>query len=214
MSHAGGVARSFDVLSYPAALPISSMSLDAPRERGVREPLVSGRPDASFEEQFRTCYAARFATLFTYLDRLTGDADLASDVVQEAFLRLYRRGAMPDEPAGWLVVVANNLVRDERRRTSRQLRLLTESPSRAPSSTPSAGPDADLERAERVRAVRAALETVTPRDRQALLLRHAGYSYREIAAALRLAEGSVGTTLLRAGRAFRDAFKEMHGAPE
>ena len=46
---------------------------------------MAGRPDASFEEQFRTCYAARFASLFNYLDRLTGDADLASDMVQETF---------------------------------------------------------------------------------------------------------------------------------
>jgi RNA polymerase sigma-70 factor (ECF subfamily) len=180
----------------------------------MRAQPVAGRPDPSFEEEFRTCYTARFAPLFSYLDRLTGDADLASDTAQEAFARLHRRGAMPDEPAAWLVVVANNLLQDERRRASRQLRLLAEEPSRAPSGTPAAGPDADLERAERVRAVRAALEAVTPRDRQALLLRHADYSYREIAAALHLAEGSVGTTLVRAGQAFRRAFKEMYGAPE
>jgi len=62
--------------------------------------------------------------------------------------------------------------------------------------------------------VRAALDRLTPRDRQALLLRHAGYSYREIAAALHLAEGSVGTMLVRAGQVFRAAFKEMHGAPD
>jgi RNA polymerase sigma factor (sigma-70 family) len=77
-----------------------------------------------------------------------------------------------------------------------------------------ADPAADLERAEQIRAVRAALETLTLRDRQALLLRHGGYSYREIAAALGLAETSVGTTLVRAGQAFRAAFQEMHGAPE
>jgi RNA polymerase sigma-70 factor, ECF subfamily len=160
------------------------------------------------------CYAERFASLFTYLDRLTGDPELASDAAQEAFVRLHRRGAMPDHPGGWLVAVANNLVRDERRRTTRQLRLLSHHPDRAPSGSPAADPAADLERAERVRAVRAALDLLTPRDRQALLLRHAGYSYREIAVALRLAEGSVGTTLVRAGQMFRDAFKEMHGAPD
>lgn len=175
---------------------------------------VHGSSDASFEQQFRECYSARFASLFRYLDRLTGDADLAADTAQDAFVRLYRRGAMPDEPAGWLVVVATNVLRDERRRAFRQLRLLAQEPSRAPSGMPAAGPDADLERAEHVRAVRAALESVSPRDRQALLLRHAGYSYREIAAALHLAEGSVGTTLVRAGQVFRRAYKEMHGAPD
>ena len=77
-----------------------------------------------------------------------------------------------------------------------------------------ADPAADLERAERIGAVRAALETLTLRDRQALLLKHAGYSYREIAGAVGLAETSVGTTLVRAGQAFRAAFQELHGAPE
>jgi DNA-directed RNA polymerase specialized sigma24 family protein len=62
--------------------------------------------------------------------------------------------------------------------------------------------------------VRAALDRPTLRDRQALLLRHGGYSYREIAAALGLAETSVGTTLVRAGQAFRAAFQEMHDASE
>jgi RNA polymerase sigma-70 factor, ECF subfamily len=175
---------------------------------------VSTRSEPSFEEEFRACYAARFASLFSYLDRLTGDPELASDAAQEAFVRLHQRGEMPDHPAGWLVAVANNLVRDERRRTTRRLRVLSEHPSRAPSGSPAADPAADLERAEQVGAVRATLDKLTPRDRQALLLRHAGYSYREIAVALHLAEGSVGTMLVRAGQVFRAAFKEMHGAPE
>ena len=78
--------------------------------------------EASFEAAFRACYAARFAPLFGYLDRLTGDPDLAADVAQEAFVRLHRRGEMPDQPAGWLVAVANNLVRDEQRALGQCLR--------------------------------------------------------------------------------------------
>jgi RNA polymerase sigma factor (sigma-70 family) len=170
--------------------------------------------ETTFEEAFRACYAARFAPLFTYLDRLTGDPDLAADVAQEAFVRLHRRGEMPDQPAGWLVAVANNLVRDERRRVTRQLRLLSEEPGRAPAGAPAGDPFDDVERAERIAAVRAALERLSLRDRQALLLRHGGYSYREIAAALGLAETSVGTTLVRASHAFRAAFEEMHDASE
>jgi RNA polymerase sigma factor (sigma-70 family) len=170
--------------------------------------------ESPFEEAFRACYATRYAPLFTYLDRLTGDPDLAADVAQETFVRLHRRGEMPDQPAGWLVAVANNLVRDERRRVTRQLRLLAEEPTRAPVGTPSSDPAEDVERAERITAVRAALERLSLRDRQALLLRHGGYSYREIAAALGLAETSVGTTLVRASHAFRAAFEEMHDASE
>jgi RNA polymerase sigma-70 factor (ECF subfamily) len=39
-----------------------------------------------------------------------------------------------------------------------------------------------------------------------LLLRHAGYTYTEIAATLDLAVGSVGVLLARGERAFRDAY--------
>jgi len=185
-------------------------------------PFAAARPsgavravdDSSFEDAFRACYSARFAPLFTYLDRLTGDPELAADVAQEAFVRLHRRGEMPDQPAGWLVAVANNLVRDERRRVTRQLRLLTEEPSRAPSGTPPGDPSADLERSERIEAVRSALNRLNLRDRQALLLRHGGYSYREIAAALGLAETSIGTTLVRASHAFRAAYQELDRASD
>jgi DNA-directed RNA polymerase specialized sigma24 family protein len=47
-----------------------------------------------------------------------------------------------------------------------------------------------------------------------LLLRHGGYSYREIAAALGLAETSVGTTLVRASHAFRAAYQELDRASD
>lgn len=181
------------------------MTLDA-------RPAGRGRT-ASFEDAFQALYARRFAGLFRYLDRLAGDAELAADVAQEAFIRLHARGEMPDQPMGWLVTVANNLVRDERRLTGRRLQLLAEQPQRVPLGA-AADPGADLERAERIDAVRAALDTLTERERQALLLRHAGYSYREIAAALGLADTSVGTTLVRAGQAFRAAYQELHGAPE
>lgn len=45
--------------------------------------------------------------------------------------------------------------------------------------------------------VRATLAVLPDRQATALLLRHAGHSYREIAAALGVAEGSVGVLLAR-----------------
>jgi DNA-directed RNA polymerase specialized sigma24 family protein len=62
--------------------------------------------------------------------------------------------------------------------------------------------------------VREALDGLTLRDRQMLLLRHEGYSYREIAQALGVPETGVGTMLVRATAAFRAAFLEKNRAPE
>jgi RNA polymerase sigma factor (sigma-70 family) len=52
---------------------------------------------------------------------------------------------------------------------------------------------------------RTALDTLPDRDRMLLLLRHEGYSYRELARAVGVAESSVGTLLVRATRMFREA---------
>src|SRR5687768_10247137 len=57
--------------------------------------------------------------------------------------------------------------------------------------------------------VRTSLAVLPERQATALLLRHAGHSYREIATALGVAEGSVGVLLARGERAFRRAHEEM-----
>jgi RNA polymerase sigma-70 factor (ECF subfamily) len=55
--------------------------------------------------------------------------------------------------------------------------------------------------------VRAALETLTPRDREALLLKAEGFNYDEIAATLGLARGAIGTTLARARKRLVEAYR-------
>jgi RNA polymerase sigma-70 factor (ECF subfamily) len=121
---------------------------------------------------------------------------------------------MPNDTRAWLVSVASNLFRDERRGSSRRRRLLTAVPSDAVVGDVALTPDEDVELNERRRMVRRVLDGLPERDRQVLLLRHEGYSYREIATALDLAEPSVGTFLARARQAFQTAFREMHGSPD
>ena len=170
------------------------------------------RADSSFDAEFRRVFESRFPSLYRYVDRLTGDAALAADVAQETFIRLYRRGAMPEDVPGWLASVANNLVRDEHRRSARRLRLLAREALDPAVGDVRALPDAELVAQEQRRAVHAALDGMRERERQLLLLRHEGYSYRELAVALGLTESSVGTLLARAKAAFRSAFEERHGA--
>jgi RNA polymerase sigma-70 factor (ECF subfamily) len=164
-----------------------------------------------FDEAFRRMFDQRFALLYRYLHRLTGDTALADDVAQEAFVRLYDRAKMPDSPVAWLITVANNLVRDEYRRTERRSRLLSirlEPPDPAPSA------DAEVLLNERTLQVRRVLATLSLRHRQALLLRHEGHSYLEIAEIIGVAPGSVGTTLVRATAAFVAAYGRMNEASE
>lgn len=169
----------------------------------------SGRP---FAELVREVHDAHYASIFRYLDRLSGDPDLAADIAQEAFVRLFRRGSLPDKPDRWLVTVALNLFRNERSTVGRRARLAAR---HAGDLRPASGPT-PAERFDALRSqarVREALNRLSPRERELLLLRAEGYSYRDLAAVLRLNPASVGTLLARAKRAFESAYAEVEHAP-
>jgi RNA polymerase sigma factor (sigma-70 family) len=144
-----------------------------------------------------------YGSLVRMLYRRTGDRDRAEDLAQETFARAV--SAPPDNPRPWLFAVALNLVREDGRRAStrgRRLELLrNEDGPRAPT------PDVVYEQNEEAGRVRAALATLKERDREALLLKAEGFNYDEIAEALGLARGAVGTTLARARRRLVDAYR-------
>ena len=69
-------------------------------------------------------------------------------------------------------------------------------------------PDLSLERQETRERVRSALDTLAERDREMLLMRYSGFSYREIADVIGLAATSIGTLLSRAEKRFERAMTE------
>ena len=156
----------------------------------------------NFEATFEELYPG----LFRYCHRLTGDPDLAEDVVQEAFVRLYdRRVEGTDEGLrAWLFRTATHLVRDGHRVRENRRRLLEAYPVRPGGSEQ---PDEAVQRRERVAHVREALEHLSEREHDMLLMRHAGFSYREIAEAVEVAPSSVGTRLARAERNFVSVYR-------
>ena len=163
---------------------------------------------ASYHEQFVGLFEAHSRRLFRYLNRLAGDAELAADLVQETFIRLYQRGEPPDAPEAWLISVAMNLFRNASTTQRRRKRLLTVSRSEGAHSDAELRPDHQVLLEETSARVRAAVDGMPERDRHLLLLRAEGYSYREIAGALELNEASVGVLLARARRSFRDHYEE------
>lgn len=107
----------------------------------------------------------------------------------------------------WLTTVANNLFRDEHRRSRRRRNLREANPTMFVYADPGPDPSEDLARQERIRRVRRALDGLPLRYRQALLMRHEGYSYREIASALDYRMSGVGKLIARATQAFRCAYE-------
>jgi RNA polymerase sigma-70 factor (ECF subfamily) len=158
---------------------------------------------------FRTYNSA----LVRYLTRRLGDRDWAEEVAQETFLRAARQeeGTLVNERA-WLFAVATNLVRDEARKDSRRRRHLELLRHEAKVEESLEPEPHSIERAEEAAAARRALEMLTERDREALLMREEGLEYHEIARALELSLGSVGTTLSRARKRLVEAYESLYGA--
>ena len=148
-------------------------------------------------EVYRTTYQA----LVRFLYRKVWDPHRAEDLAQEAFARAVVH--RPTNARGWLFIVAANMARDDARRAALERRHLTLLKSEPPPTAP-ASDDAVHEADERSR-VQAALEQLTPRDREVLLLWDAELSYDEIAAQTGLARAAIGTTLARARRKLVEA---------
>ena len=157
---------------------------------------------------FDAVFAKLYPSLFRYLQRLTGDEDVAEDIAQESFVRLLRQSLPEEEVRPWLFTVAMNLVRDRARKSDRRQRLLTTAPELV---TRRPLPDEDLERSERVATVRDVLERLPERDRQLLVMREEGFKYDEIARVIGVAPASVGTLIARALKKFAAEYEAREG---
>jgi RNA polymerase sigma-70 factor (ECF subfamily) len=153
-------------------------------------------------------YRTVLPDLVRFLHRKVWDMERARDLAQDAFVRALRES--PDNPRAWLFTVAANLAKDEARTAIRRKGHLTLLKTEAEGSAVTADPSVELERGEREAVVRRALEALGERDREALLLWDAGLDYGEIAGALEISTGSVGTTLARA----RDRLVKAHREQE
>lgn len=155
-------------------------------------------------EDLADVYRTTYRALVRFLYRKVWDAERAEDLAQEAFARALVH--KPDNARGWLFVVAANMARDEARRAARERRHLTLLKSEPVAA--GGAPEDEMDRETARELVRAALEQLTPRDRETLLLWDAGMSYDEIAAQTGLARGAIGTTLARARRRLIDAYAQ------
>jgi RNA polymerase sigma-70 factor (ECF subfamily) len=165
------------------------------------------------EEAFLDLYARTAAPLARYLRRLTGDATLAEDLLQEAYLRLLSQARVPDDEAhqrNYLFKIGTNLARDHFRRRWRQEPLADEDGP----STAQPPPLRDRH-AQEPSDVWAALGRVTPRDRELLLLAYVeGLTHAEISQITGLMRASLKPLLFRARKRFAAALAEAGLVPD
>jgi RNA polymerase sigma-70 factor (ECF subfamily) len=149
------------------------------------------------EEAFRAFYERTSRGVWRYLVRVTGDRELADDLLQEAYYRFLRARAThdtEDHRRNSLYRIATNLARDAHRRA-----LVRPSTAGAPDIEHVASGEA--QNSERSADLSRAMDRLRPNERAMLWLAYAeGASHREIAAALGLSPSSLKPLLFRARR--------------
>jgi RNA polymerase sigma-70 factor (ECF subfamily) len=155
--------------------------------------------EALYENHGREIWAVAYARL--------GDAETATDLMQEAFLKLWKlpQGlAELRNPRGWLVRVVRNLAKDHAK--SAFQRNGTQAPETMLSLRSREMPPLErLDRDERMEQLRSVLETLAPSDREVLTLRYAlDYDASRIAEVLGTTVTAVHMRLSRARQRVAD----------
>jgi len=151
------------------------------------------------EREFLDVYAAEYAPLAGYCWRLTHNAELAADLAQESFTRLFARWISVREPRAYVYHVATNLVR-------RQWRL------QAQSTTGPLPDSADVVAADDGLDVRLAIERLPRRLRDVVLLHYyADLSVNDVAEAVQRPAGTVKRQLSEARQLLATRLEGHHG---
>lgn len=144
-----------------------------------------------------------YSPLLRYATHTSGSLELAEDVVQEAFTRLYqelRRGHEIRNPKAWAFCIVRREIGSSRREAGRfgiREPLATLDELASPLS-----PAAEVLQADEVSRL---LSILSPREAEVLLLRLGNLKYREIGAEIGISGKSVGTLLARSLKKLRQA---------
>ena len=161
--------------------------------------MVASRSD---DESFEALFTTEYARVAGIANRVLDDAHEAEDVAQEVFIDFHRlHSAGAKYAPAWLhraaVHTALNRLRGSRRRQKRELAQAIEGGAQT------LDPQTQAEVNEDRREVRRALARLAPKPAAVLVLRASGLSYAEVAQALGVGIGQVGTLLRRAESALR-----------
>lgn len=157
---------------------------------------------------FEAFFHAHFVRIARVIARVVGDHGRAEDLAAEAFWKLWRTPRAHGAGAGgWLYRTAVRMALNELRSGRRRMRY--EAFAGDPPGLPT--PEEVHAAAEEREQVRQVLGRLRERQAELLVLRSSGLAYDELAAALQLNPGSVGTLIARAQQAFRKEFIQLYG---
>ncbi len=185
--------------TYHDALWIREPSMHS----GEGRPMTFGSKIAAGDmHAFRELFDREVAGLVRYATGALGSREDARDAVQESFLRLWQTRARLDEesdPVRLLYTIVRNLARDRLRHRAVEQRP---HPHMETPHIVQAGPllADEKEQADEIQAaVQRALETLSPRQREIVLLRwRRQLTYEQIGAELGIAPGTASAHMQRA----------------
>lgn len=161
---------------------------------------------AGDEDGYAALLARHQDRVYSFLFRLTGDARDAEDLAQVAFLKAFRSLETFDLSRpfhSWLLAIAHHAALDHLRAKKTDLSLDHEEHPLDPADGTD-GPERLAEAALDGALVERLIAALPPPYREALLLRHGeGMSVEEVAATLRIPEGTVKIRLFRARELMR-----------
>jgi RNA polymerase sigma-70 factor, ECF subfamily len=176
------------------------------------------RAKAGDQAAFAAIFTRYERRIYSFIYRMLGDPDDAYDLTQDTFLKAYRALGKTDDELNvnaWLHRIASNACMDLLRRRQRVRWLPWET---AKHDRPSARTEDDPERTllggETQTAVQRVLAAMSPRNRQAMILReYEGLSCEDIGEVLGVSRSAVKSMLFRGREEFRKLYTTMEGQP-
>jgi RNA polymerase sigma-70 factor (ECF subfamily) len=164
------------------------------------------------EEGYVELYLRRQAEVYTYALRLSsGDRDLASDVFQETFIKVYRKAHTFREGTnvlGWLYTIVRTTYLNHKRQ--RTLVGLDDTHDNIQSTDRSMNPEFREEQSTLKERVERAIANLPVEIREPFILREFdGFSYQEISEQLKITLGAVRQRIYRAKLAMREELQDL-----
>jgi RNA polymerase sigma-70 factor (ECF subfamily) len=216
--------------SYPVSISESTAERYTLSDPDVRLMLQVRDNDAHAFEELMLRYQNRLLSLLAHL---VGQRDLAEDLTQEVFLRVYRarnRYVPGAKFSTWLFTIAGNVASNALRTKARrrEVRLAPSASDSAPHALEAIAlaasglmPTRQIDKAELCAAVQQAIGSLNDRQRMAVLLaKFEHFSYADIAEVMNMSPQAIKSLLSRARCNLREALQPyldrgalVNGAP-
>jgi RNA polymerase sigma-70 factor (ECF subfamily) len=179
------------------------ISVGPAHERAAVERMGEPTVEPLDQDAFGTFYIQTARALNSYICRVSGDAAVADDILQESYIRLLNATQMKEtERKPYLYRVASNLIADYWRMRSREQNWWRRAFRRSEAAPQNMDLSSDMARL---------FAKLGAQDRTLLWLAYVeGFDHREIGKILRLRDNSVRVLLFRARRRMRNILRE-HG---